>query len=97
MGKKSLPISDKERAKAARTTIRDQASQLVGDFEQQFGDITCIGLIHIDFSKGGAYRRFLKAGVVKEKCEHYVKYIITQLYRFEGIEKIDQAAFRRKT
>lgn len=77
------PLADKERAKAARNTIRDQAAQLVGDFERQFGDITCGGLLNIDFTKAGEYRRFRKEGIWKDKCENYVTYVIERLYAFE--------------
>jgi hypothetical protein len=80
------PLSDKERAKTARNTIRYQAAKLVADFERQFGDITCGGLLHIDFSKEGEYKRFRKEGIWKDKCENYVTYIIDKLYGFETIK-----------
>lgn len=78
------PLADKEGAKAARTVIRERAARMVDDFEQRFGDITCGGLLNIDFSKEGEYKRFRKEGIWKDKCEQYVKFLIERLYAFES-------------
>ncbi len=77
----SLP--DKEKVKQARNAARQDAGKLVRDFTKQFGDITCRGLLGIDFSKPGEYQKFLESGVGKDKCEKYVQYVIEKLYEFE--------------
>ena len=76
-------FADKEKAKQARNAVRHYAGKLVRDFTKQFGDITCRGLLGLDFSKPGEYQKFLESGVWKEKCEKYVQYIIEKLYEFE--------------
>jgi hypothetical protein len=76
-------LSDKGKAKQARNTIRDQAGKLVGDFAQQFGDITCRGLLGLDFTIPGEYQKFLDSGKPKDTCEKYVLYVIEKLYSFE--------------
>ncbi len=77
------PLGDKPAAKQARNTIRRLSGALVGDFERQFGDITCGALIGMDFSKEGEYKRFRDSGIWKEKCQRYVGYIVEKLYAFE--------------
>jgi hypothetical protein len=76
-------VADKQNAKQARNRIRSSAGQLVEDFTRKFGDITCGGLLGIDFSKPGEYQRFREQGIWKDKCEHYVRFIIERLYAFE--------------
>jgi C_GCAxxG_C_C family probable redox protein len=76
-------FADKEKVKQARNAVRHYASKLVRDFTKQFGDITCRGLLGLDFSKPGEYQKFLESGVWKEKCEKYVQYTIEKLYEFE--------------
>jgi hypothetical protein len=76
-------LADKEKVKQARNTVRRYSSKLVRDFAKQFGDITCRGLVGIDFSKPDEYQKFLESGVGKDKCEKYVQYVIEKLYEFE--------------
>ncbi len=76
-------LADKEKVKQARNAARQDAGKLVRDFTKQFGDITCRGLLGIDFSKPGEYQKFLESGVGKDKCEKYVQYVIEKLYEFE--------------
>jgi hypothetical protein len=76
-------MSDKRAAKQAREAIRRSSSRLTQEFARQFGDITCRGLLAIDFSKEGEYKRFRESGIWKEKCERYVQYVIERLYAFE--------------
>ncbi len=76
-------LSDKAKAKQARTTIRLQADKLVGDFIQKFGNITCRGLLGLDFNVPGEYQKFLESGKPKDTCEKYILYIIEKLYSFE--------------
>jgi len=76
-------FTEKEKVKQARNSVRNHAGKLVRDFTKQFGDITCRGLLGLDFSKPGEYQKFLESGVWKEKCEKYVEYVIEKLYEFE--------------
>jgi hypothetical protein len=77
------PLGDREAAKQARHTIRMFAAKIVTDFKQEFGDITCSGLIGMDFSKPGEYQRFLDSGIWKDKCQRYVAFMIERLYELE--------------
>ena len=76
-------LSDREKAKASRTVIRYNANRLVRDFQDRFGNITCAGLLGIDFSKPGGYQVFRESGAWKEKCDRYVEFIIEKLYELE--------------
>ena len=77
------PLEDKERAKQARHAIRAFSAKIVSEFNQAFGDITCRGLIGMDFSKPGVYKEFLDSGVWKDKCEKYMEFMIDKLYALE--------------
>ena len=77
------PLDDKERSKQARHAIRAFAAKIVSEFNQEFGDITCQGLIGMDFTKPGVYKEFLETGVWKEKCEKYMEFMIDKLYALE--------------
>ena len=61
------PLDDKERSKQARHAIRAFAAKIVSEFNQEFGDITCQGLIGMDFSKPGVYKEFLETGRSEER------------------------------
>lgn len=83
-------LSDREGSKNARNASRHYAGKLVRDFNKEFGDITCRGLLGLDFDKPGAYQKFRESGIWKEKCNRYIEYIVEQLYKFEedgGAEK----------
>ncbi|RLC01946.1 MAG: hypothetical protein DRH90_15030, partial [Deltaproteobacteria bacterium] len=77
------PLSDKEQAKQARHAIRAFSAKIVTEFNRHFGDITCQGLIGMDFSKPGEYQKFLESGIWKDKCEKYVEFMIDRLYDLE--------------
>ena len=77
------PLSDKEQAKQARNAIRAFSAKIISEFKQHFGDITCLGLIGMDFSKPGEYQKFQKSGIWKDKCEKYVEFMIDRLYELE--------------
>ena len=77
------PLGDKEKAKQARHAIRVFSARIVSEFNQHFGDITCQGLIKMDFSKPGVYKQFQDSGIWKDKCEKYVAFMIDKLYEFE--------------
>jgi hypothetical protein len=84
-------LADKEKAKQARNAARYYAGKLVRDFTKQFGDITCRGLLGLDFSKPGEYQKFLESGASKDTCDKYVQYTIEKLYQFEEEKDTDQA------
>jgi hypothetical protein len=77
------PPGDKAQARQARHAVRTFAAAIVKDFERQFGDITCRGLVGMDFSRPGEYQKFLASGVWKDKCERYVAFMIEKLYALE--------------
>ena len=77
------PLSNKERSKQARHAIRAFAAKIVSEFNQEFGDITCKGLIGMDFTNPGVYKEFLETGVWKDKCEKYMEFMIDRLYALE--------------
>ena len=76
-------LNDKEQAKQARRAIRAFSATIVKEFNQHFGDITCRGLIGMDFSKPGEYQKFLESGVWKDRCVKYVEFMIEKLYGLE--------------
>jgi len=77
------PLGDKDKSKQARHAIRAFSAKIVSEFNQYFGDITCQGLIKMDFSKPGVYKQFQDSGVWKDKCEKYVGFMIDKLYELE--------------
>jgi len=83
------PLDDKERANQARHAVRGFSAKIVTEFNAQFGDITCQGLIGMDFSKPGEYKRFLDSGIWKDRCIKYVEFMVEKLY---GLEE-DRAIF----
>lgn len=76
-------LSDKKNAKIAREKARVLSSQVVKNFIQKFGDVTCQELLGIDFTKPGAYRNFRKANTAEQKCYQYVNFLIEALYALE--------------
>jgi len=83
-------LANKEQAEQARNTARHYSGKLVRHFTKQFGDITCRGLLGLDFSKPGEYQRFLESGVAKEKCEKCVQYVIEKFFEFEDEKSADE-------
>jgi hypothetical protein len=83
-------FADKEKVKQARNAVRHYAGKLVRDFTKQFGDVTCRGLLGLDFSKPDEYQKFRESGVWKEKCEKCVQYTIEKLYEFEDERSADE-------
>ena len=77
------PAGDKAQAKQARQAVRTYAADIVKDFERQFGDITCRGLVGMDFAMPGEYQKFLASGVWRDKCQRYVAFMVEKLYALE--------------
>ena len=78
------PLNDKEDAKQARHRIRMLSARIVSEFNGHFGNIACLNLVGMDFSKPGQYQKFLEAKVWKHTCEKYVEFIIEKLYEVEA-------------
>ncbi len=85
------PPEDKQKARQARLNARQDASELVRSFTQRFGTIVCFDLIGIDFSKPGGYQEFQESGIWKEKCDHYVQFVLEKLYELDERYGIEQA------
>jgi glutaredoxin 3 len=87
------PAEDKQKTKQARLDARQDASELVRSFTQKFGTITCLDLVGIDFSKPGGYQEFQESGIWKEKCDHYVQFVLEKLYELDkrrSVAKVPQ-------
>jgi hypothetical protein len=76
-------LNDKQRAKEARTLIREQAGELVRGFEKNFGTIVCRELINFDISNPEEYEKFRQSGIWRQKCNKAIEYAIDRLYDFE--------------
>jgi len=74
---------DKEKAKAAREAANEDAEALVKAFQEKFGDITCGGLLGVDFSDDAAVKRAYDAGVFK-RCDDHVRFVIEKLYELDA-------------
>jgi len=79
---------DKQKVKQARLDARQDASKLVSSFAERFGNIICLDLVGIDFSKPGRYQQFLESGVWKEKCDSYVQFVIERLYELDEKRRV---------
>jgi len=76
-------LTDKDQAKMARVTIRDNSNELIKDFTDNFGSIICNDLIGLDMSDPDQYREFQESGIWKEKCCRFIEFAIEKLYEFE--------------
>lgn len=85
------PLTDKPRAKQERLDAREDAHELVGDFAEKFGAITCRELIGMDFSQPEVYRQFLESGLWKDKCLNYVQFVIEKLYELDEKRSVARA------
>jgi C_GCAxxG_C_C family probable redox protein len=77
------PLADKPRAKQERLDAREDAGELVTEFAQKFGAISCRELIGLDFSRPEVYRQFLESGLWKDKCLKYVQFVVEKLYTLD--------------
>ena len=80
----SCDLKQKEEAKKRRLAIRADADALFKSFVNRFGAISCRELVGLDFTIPTEYQKF-QAGVWKEKCNHFVEFIIRKLYELEGV------------
>ncbi len=75
--------TDMEKSKKSRRTIRSNAKELVSTFTREFAGLACHDLIGLDFSKPEEYKTFLESGIIQEKCEKYMGFVLKKLYEFE--------------
>ena len=73
--------NDKTQANQAREDAREAAARFVNKFRDEFGSITCRGLLGFDFSDQEEARKFRENEIWREKCDAYVKYVIEYLYK----------------
>jgi C_GCAxxG_C_C family probable redox protein len=78
------PLEQKEKAKEARRKVRLLSGELVHRFARRFGAVSCLDLVGIDFSRPQEYQRFLGSKIWQEKCDHYIQFVIEQLFRYES-------------
>ena len=76
--------ADNQEADRARTAARSDAHQLVDDFRNEHGAITCSDLTGVDFSDPEGAKRFTELGIGQRECVGYVKYVIARLYEMAG-------------
>ena len=79
----SCPSGERERAKQARNDARRDAGELIKDFTEKFGTITCRELLGFDFSDTEARKRALDSGTWSQKCDSYVQFVIEKLYELD--------------
>jgi C_GCAxxG_C_C family probable redox protein len=79
-----VPLTDKELADKARLVSRGQTRDIVLSFTREFGNITCGGLVGIDWNDPVAVQRYRESGQWMAKCIGYVQFIIRRLYELEA-------------
>lgn len=77
------PMDDKQKAKQERLDAREDASQLVKNFIEKFGSISCRDLLKLDFTKPEQLRNFQESDISKEKCDKYVQFVLEKLYELD--------------
>ena len=75
--------ADKKKAERARNAAYEEAAGLVKSFEEQFGSITCYGLLGVDFRDEAAMKQARESGLFEQKCPKQVQYVIEKLYEME--------------
>ena len=88
------PVDDKQRAKQERLNAREDASQLVKNFIEEFGGIACRDLLKLDFTKPEQYRYFKESDISNEKCDKYVQFVLGKLYELDEKRNIARAPQR---
>ena len=81
------PIEDKEKSRQARIDARQDAIEFVQSFKEKFGDITCLGLLGVNFSDEAASRKLGESGEQRGKCDTYFMYAIEKLYELADKNK----------
>ncbi len=64
-------VKDKSRNQAI-----DSVRGLFNGFKEQFGDTDCRTLTGCDFGKKEDVKRYFKEEICKDKCFHYVEYVL---------------------
>ncbi|MCK4273798.1 MAG: C_GCAxxG_C_C family protein [Dehalococcoidales bacterium] len=73
---------EKEKAKAGRKAAIADTAELVGSFNEKFGDISCLGLMGVELTDEKARKRAIESGLF-EKCDKYVEFVVEKLYELE--------------
>ena len=75
--------ADKKKAERARNAASEEAAELVKSFQDQFGSITCYGLLGVEFTNEEAMKQARESGLFEQKCPNQVQYVIEKLYEIE--------------
>ena len=75
-------LDDKEKAEAGKKAAITDTAELVGSFNEKFGDISCLELMGVDLSGKEALKRAIESGLF-EKCDKYVEFVIEKVYELE--------------
>ena len=75
---------DKEKVEEAHEAARRKAGELAKSFTEEFGTISCIELVGVDFSIPGNLSKFFDSGQGEQKCHRFVRYCIEKLYEFDN-------------
>ena len=73
---------DKDKVRRAQQAAYDDAAELVKSFREEFGDITCLGLLGVDLSDEADAKKAVESGLFK-KCDDFVRFIIEKFYELE--------------
>ena len=79
--------ADKEKVKQAQKDAYDDAAELVKGFLEKFGELSCIGLVGVDFSDEVAAKKAIEAGILK-KCDERIQWVIEKLYELDEKRRV---------
>jgi C_GCAxxG_C_C family probable redox protein len=82
--------SDRDKAEKARNAACEDAAELVKSFREEYGSITCEGLLGVDLSNKEAAEQARESGIFEKKCSQQVQFAIEKLYAIE--EKHNRSA-----
>ena len=74
---------DRQRVKQARHEARQDAGELVRNFNERVGSIICRDLVGLDLSNPKALRQFQEPAIQEEKCNNYIRFVIEKLYELD--------------
>jgi hypothetical protein len=77
------PLAAEEAVKKARLDVEKEASSLAKAFRREFGTMTCIDLVRVDFSAPGERDRFKAQNLSKDTCDRYITFVLKNLYELE--------------
>ncbi len=77
------PLEDEDAVHEAHEAIRREAAEMAREFEERFGDLSCLGLVGVDLSTQEALERAKQSGVL-DRCNDFIRFVIAKLYEFEA-------------